>query len=150
MTDHGRASGPLLAVEDVSVTFGAVQALTRVSLDIRRGETVAIIGPNGAGKTTLLNVISGFYHASSGRILYEGRDRTHLRPYDVAALGIARTFQINRLFRHLSVLENVYIAVAERVGAAPSMLRPAWRRGDVVEQQLEQRLEVAAFRVRVQ
>jgi long-chain acyl-CoA synthetase len=80
MTDHGRASGPLLAVEDVSVNFGAVQALTRVSLDIRRGETVAIIGPNGAGKTTLLNVISGFYHASSGRILYEGRDRTHLAP----------------------------------------------------------------------
>ena len=52
MTDHGRASGPLLAVEDVSVNFGAVQALTRVSLEIRRGETVAIIGPNGAGKTT--------------------------------------------------------------------------------------------------
>jgi branched-chain amino acid transport system ATP-binding protein len=107
MTDQGQASGPLLAVEDVSVNFGAVQALTRVSLDIRRGETVAIIGPNGAGKTTLLNVISGFYHASSGRILYEGRDRTHLRPYDVAALGIARTFQNVALFKGMSVLDNI-------------------------------------------
>ena len=79
----------------------------RVSLDIRRGEIVAIIGPNGAGKTTLLNVISGFYHASSGRILYEGRDRTHLRPYDVAALGIARTFQNVALFKGMSVLDNI-------------------------------------------
>jgi branched-chain amino acid transport system ATP-binding protein len=87
--------------------YGAVQALTRVSLEIRRGETVAIIGPNGAGKTTLLNVISGFYHASSGRILYEGQDRTHLRPYDVAALGIARTFQNVALFKGMSVLDNI-------------------------------------------
>jgi len=107
MTDHGRASDPLLAVEDVSVNFGAVQALTRVSLDIRRGETVAIIGPNGAGKTTLLNVISGFYHPTEGRILFEGRDRTHLRPYDVAALGVARTFQNVALFKGMSVLDNI-------------------------------------------
>ena len=62
MSDDG-PSAPLLAVEDVSVNFGAVQALSSVSLDVRRGEIVAIIGPNGAGKTTLLNVISGFYHA---------------------------------------------------------------------------------------
>src|SRR5262249_5979488 len=87
MSGNGRP-GPLLAVESVRVTFGAVQALTDVSLEIRRGEIVAIIGPNGAGKTTLLNVISGFYHPSSGRILYEGRDRTRLGPADVAALGI--------------------------------------------------------------
>jgi len=98
---------PLLAIEAVSVTFGAVQALTEVSLEIRRGEIVAIIGPNGAGKTTLLNVISGFYHATSGRILFEGQDRTHLRPYDVAALGIARTFQNVALFKGMSVLDNI-------------------------------------------
>jgi branched-chain amino acid transport system ATP-binding protein len=107
MSDLGRAAGPLLAVDDVSVAFGAVQALSRVSLDVRRGEIVAIIGPNGAGKTTLINVISGFYHATSGRILYEGRDRTHCRPYDVAALGIARTFQNVALFKGMSVLDNL-------------------------------------------
>src|SRR5215468_10382827 len=98
---------PLLRVEGITVRFGAVQALSDVSVDIRRGEIVAIIGPNGAGKTTLLNVISGFYHAQQGRILFEGRDRTHLRPYDVAALGIARTFQNVALFKGMSVLDNI-------------------------------------------
>jgi branched-chain amino acid transport system ATP-binding protein len=100
-------TGPLLEVQNVSVTFGAVQALTDVSLDVRRGEIVAIIGPNGAGKTTLINVISGFYHPTAGRLLYEGRDRTRLAPYDVAALGIARTFQNVALFKGMSVLDNI-------------------------------------------
>ena len=99
--------GPLLEVDGVSVRFGALLALNRVSLQIHRGEIVAIIGPNGAGKTTLLNVISGCYHASSGRILYEGRDRTHLSPPDVAALGLARTFQNVALFKGMSVLDNI-------------------------------------------
>jgi branched-chain amino acid transport system ATP-binding protein len=98
---------PLLEVDEVSVRFGAIQALDRVSLEIRRGEIVAIIGPNGAGKTTLLNVISGFYHPSAGQIRFEGRDRTHLRPYDVAALGVARTFQNVALFKGMSVLDNI-------------------------------------------
>jgi branched-chain amino acid transport system ATP-binding protein len=98
---------PLLTVEGVSVRFGALLALSKVSLDIRRGEVLAIIGPNGAGKTTLLNVISGFYHPYEGRIVFEGRDRTHLAPPDVAALGIARTFQNVALFRGMSVLDNL-------------------------------------------
>ena len=84
---------PLLRVESITVRFGAVQALSDVSADIHRGEIVAIIGPNGAGKTTLLNVISGFYHPQQGRIVFQGRDRTQLKPFDVAGLGIARTFQ---------------------------------------------------------
>ncbi|HEY5725520.1 MAG TPA: ATP-binding cassette domain-containing protein, partial [Methylomirabilota bacterium] len=98
---------PLLEVSGISVRFGAVQALERVSLEIRRGEIVAIIGPNGAGKTTLLNVVSGFYHPYEGQILFEGRDRTQLRPYDVAALGVARTFQNVALFKGMSVLDNL-------------------------------------------
>ena len=98
---------PLLEVNGISVRFGAVQALERVSLEIRRGEVVAIIGPNGAGKTTLLNVVSGFYHPYEGQILFEGRDRTELRPYDVAALGVARTFQNVALFKGMSVLDNI-------------------------------------------
>jgi branched-chain amino acid transport system ATP-binding protein len=94
-------------VEGVTVRFGALLALHEVSLDIRAGEVVAIIGPNGAGKTTLLNVISGFYHPSAGRLYFEGRDRTHLVPPDVAALGIARTFQNVALFKGMSVLDNI-------------------------------------------
>ena len=109
--DTGPAGGlgrdPVLRVEAITVRFGALQALSAVSVDVHRGEIVAIIGPNGAGKTTLLNVISGFYHPQQGRIVYEGKDRTHLKPFDVAALGIARTFQNVALFKGMTVLDNI-------------------------------------------
>jgi branched-chain amino acid transport system ATP-binding protein len=98
---------PLLQVDEISVSFGAVQALSKVSVDVRQGEIAAIIGPNGAGKTTLLNVISGFYHPYEGRILFGGRDRTRFRPWEVAELGVARTFQNVALFRGMSVLDNI-------------------------------------------
>jgi branched-chain amino acid transport system ATP-binding protein len=101
------AAAPLLAVEGISVRFGALNALTQVSLAIARGEIVAIIGPNGAGKTTLINVISGFYQPFEGRILFDGRDRTRLGPPDVAALGVARTFQNVALFKGMTVLDNI-------------------------------------------
>ncbi|PYN95980.1 MAG: ABC transporter ATP-binding protein [Candidatus Rokuibacteriota bacterium] len=100
-------AAPLLSVDGVSVRFGALLALSRVSLDIRAGEILAIIGPNGAGKTTLLNVISGFYHPYEGRIAFAGRDRTRLAPPDVAALGVARTFQNVALFKGMTVLDNI-------------------------------------------
>jgi len=99
--------GPLLKVDGVSVRFGALIAVNRVSLEIQPGEILAIIGPNGAGKTTLLNAISGFYHPYEGRIIFQGQDRTHLKPYQVAALGIARTFQNVALFKGMSVLDNI-------------------------------------------
>ena len=100
-------AGPLLEVDGISVRFGALLALNRVSLSIPPGEIAAIIGPNGAGKTTLLNCISGFYHPHEGRIVFAGRDRTRLSPPEVAALGIARTFQNVALFRGMSVLDNI-------------------------------------------
>src|SRR5262249_21047542 len=104
---EGGGGGPLPAVESVSVRCGALMALTRVSLDVGAGEILAIIGPNGAGKTTLLNVISGFYPPFEGRIVFAGRDRTRLAPPDVAALGVARTFQNVALFKGMSVLDNI-------------------------------------------
>jgi branched-chain amino acid transport system ATP-binding protein len=103
----GAGPGPLLQVDAVSVRFGALLALNQVSLEIHRGEIVAIIGPNGAGKTTLLNVISGFYHPHAGHIRFDGRDRTRLSPPDVAELGLARTFQNVALFKGMSVLDNI-------------------------------------------
>ncbi|HEV8531659.1 MAG TPA: ABC transporter ATP-binding protein [Methylomirabilota bacterium] len=103
----GAGREPLLRVEEITVHFGAVQALSDVSLDIHRGEIVAIIGPNGAGKTTLLNVISGFYHPQRGRIVFDGKDRTQLKPFEVAELGIARTFQNVALFKGMTVLDNI-------------------------------------------
>jgi branched-chain amino acid transport system ATP-binding protein len=106
MSAAGRPT-PLLEVDGIGVRFGAVQALDGVSLEIARGEIAAIIGPNGAGKTTLLNVISGFYHPNEGAIRFASADRTHLKPYEVATLGIARTFQNVALFKGMSVLDNI-------------------------------------------
>ena len=103
----GTGGAALLEVEAISVRFAALQALARVSLQVREREILAIIGPNGAGKTTLLNVISGFYHPYEGRIRFAGRDRTRMPAHEVAALGIARTFQNVALFKGMSVLDNI-------------------------------------------
>ncbi len=127
----------LLRVEDVTVRFGALLALQEVSLDIRTRDVVAIIGPNGAGKTTLLNVISGFYRPSAGRIYFEGRDRTHLTPPDVAALGIARTFQNVALFKGMSVLDN--IMTGRNLKMRGNFLLEALYWGPARQQELEHR-----------
>jgi branched-chain amino acid transport system ATP-binding protein len=128
---------PLLEVDGISVRFGAVQALSQVSLEIGRGEVLAIIGPNGAGKTTLLNVISGFYHPYEGRIRFEDRDRTHLKPYEVAELGIARTFQNVALFKGMSVLDN--IMTGRLLKMKGSFLLEALYWGPAMKQELEHR-----------
>jgi branched-chain amino acid transport system ATP-binding protein len=101
------AGDVLLAVEDVSLAFGGVKAVTRVSFDIRKGEIRAIIGPNGAGKTSMLNVINGFYQPQHGRITFRGRPRPHMRPYEAALGGIARTFQNVALFKGMTALDNI-------------------------------------------
>ena len=98
-----------LEIDGVSKSFGGVQAVTRVSLEVRRGELLSVIGPNGAGKTTLLNMISAFYHPDAGRIELEGSDLTHLAPSRVAALGVARTFQNIALFKGMTVLDNLML-----------------------------------------
>ncbi len=134
------APEPLLQVEGVSVRFGALLALNRVSLEIARGEICAIIGPNGAGKTTLLNAISGFYHPFEGRIVFDGSDRTNLRPPDVAALGIARTFQNVALFKGMSVLDN--IMTGRLLKMRGSFLLEALYWGPARRQELEHRASV--------
>src|SRR4029453_18877069 len=98
-----------LEIPHVSKSFGGVQAVSRVSLDVRRGEILSVIGPNGAGKTTLLNMISGFYHPDSGRTPLEGGDVPHSAPSRVAELGVARTFQNIALFRGMTVLDNLML-----------------------------------------
>jgi branched-chain amino acid transport system ATP-binding protein len=97
----------LLAVDNVSLRFGGVTALSEVSFDIRKGEIRAIIGPNGAGKTSMLNCINGFYHPTEGRITFRGETRRRMRPHEAAAGGIARTFQNVALFKGMSTLDNI-------------------------------------------
>jgi branched-chain amino acid transport system ATP-binding protein len=101
---------PCLVLDHVSRAFGGLKAVDGVSLSIEPGERRALIGPNGAGKTTLFNVISGEVRASSGSITLFGDDVTVLASHQRAARGIARTFQITRLFANLTVLENVLLA----------------------------------------
>jgi len=101
------AGDVILAVENVSLSFGGVKAVNDVSFDIRKGEIRAIIGPNGAGKTSMLNIINGFYHPQQGRITFKGETRAKMRPHDAAAGGIARTFQNVALFRGMSSLDNI-------------------------------------------
>lgn len=98
-----------LSISGVSKRFGGVTAVGDVSAEVPKGKIVSIIGPNGAGKTSLLNMISGFYKPDTGKILLEGRDITSAKPSDVAALGVARTFQNIALFSGLTVLDNLML-----------------------------------------
>jgi ABC-type branched-subunit amino acid transport system ATPase component len=122
----------LLETRLLSKSFGALRATRDVTFALEEGARHALIGPNGAGKTTFINLLTGVLAPSAGEVLFKGQDITQVEQAERVKLGIARTFQINRLFRGLSVLENVYLAVAERLGAAPGMLRPAGLRKDVV------------------
>ena len=101
------ADPSIVRVDDINLSFGGVKAITGVGFAVNRGEISSIIGPNGAGKSSMLNVISGFYRPSSGRIFFEGKDRTHLHAAEVARLGFARTFQNIALFKGMSTLDNI-------------------------------------------
>ncbi|MBV8494979.1 MAG: ATP-binding cassette domain-containing protein, partial [Alphaproteobacteria bacterium] len=103
------ADEELLAATAVSKRFGGVRAVEDVSISVRRGAIASVIGPNGAGKTSLLNMISGFYRPDTGSITFDGRDITHSRPAEIAALGIARTFQNIALFGGMTVLDNIML-----------------------------------------
>ena len=103
-----RALGePILSVDNISLSFGGVNALSGVSFHVRSHEILAIIGPNGAGKSSLLNVINGVYHPSKGTVTYKGTTRRQMRPHEAASQGIARTFQNIALFKGMTVLDNI-------------------------------------------
>jgi branched-chain amino acid transport system ATP-binding protein len=108
-TSADAASDVLLDVRTVSKRFGGVRAVEDVSIAVQRGAIASIIGPNGAGKTSLLNMISGFYRPDGGSINFEGIDTTRFRPAEIAALGIARTFQNIALFGGMTVLDNIML-----------------------------------------
>ena len=127
-------TAPALQTTSLSKSFGGFKANADVSLSVARGARHALIGPNGAGKTTFINLLTGVLLPSSGTVLLKGQDITTMEQAQRVKLGIARTFQINRLFRGLSVLENVYISIAERVGVASQMLAPAGTRRDVIDE----------------
>lgn len=99
----------ILSVQKVSKNFGGLQALNGINLEIEQGEIVSIIGPNGAGKSTLFNVITSIYRPSSGMIFFEGAQIDHLKSHQIARLGIARTFQLIRVLKGLTALENVMV-----------------------------------------
>jgi ABC-type branched-subunit amino acid transport system ATPase component len=130
-------NAPLLETRAVGRRFGALAAVRDVDFRLEAGARHAVIGPNGAGKTTLVNLLTGVVRPTSGAVLLRGRDISAVGQAQRVKLGIARTFQINRLFRGLSVLDNVYIPVAERLDVASSKFRPAGRCREVVEEAME-------------
>jgi branched-chain amino acid transport system ATP-binding protein len=125
----------LLSVRDVSVRFGGIVALDRVSFDMEEGRIVGLIGPNGAGKTTLFNCLSRLYTPNAGDIVFEGGSLLPRAPHEIAALGIGRTFQNVALFTTMTVLQNVMVGVHGRTGSdfLSNALRLPWIKQEEAE-----------------
>ena len=132
------AADVILETSQLTKEFRGFVAVKDVSLKVQRGTIHALIGPNGAGKTTCFNLLTKFLTPSRGRIMYNGREITHLQPADVARLGIARSFQISAVFPHLSVLENVRIALQRQRGASFDF----WRSERVLDEYRGRALEL--------
>jgi len=118
-TGHGRAAaadGVLMRVNNVSKSFGGIQALKDFSTTLEAGKITSLIGPNGAGKTTAFNIITGFLAPDAGQVSLAGRDITRMRPHEMSGLGIARSFQNLRLFYKMSALDNVMVAIQRQRG----------------------------------
>ncbi|HUN69933.1 MAG TPA: ABC transporter ATP-binding protein [Burkholderiales bacterium] len=140
-------------VENLGINFGGVVAVDKVSFELNRGEVYTIIGPNGAGKTTIFNLIGLIYPATSGKIFFENKELTNMAPPQVAALGIARTFQNIELFEHATVLQNLLIGRHRHRTARlwqELLFTPAVRRAEVAAREAVERvidfLELAKYR----
>lgn len=137
----------MLKVENVYKTFGGVNALKGISLEVKQGTVVGIIGPNGSGKSTLFQVICGFHFKDSGHITFQGKSIDGLPPHRVAALGLSRTFQIPQVARRMTVMENMLIGPLGQIGENPFNVFfrwPACRRQEAV---LRERAEELLFLV---
>jgi len=128
----GEANAPLLSLRQLTRRFGGLTAVDSVSANIQRGELVGLIGPNGAGKTTLFNLISGVTPPSSGEVAFEGRTITGLRPFEVARLGIARTFQNLRIFPNMTVFDNVSVGAIRDCGLRDALFERESARGQAI------------------
>jgi branched-chain amino acid transport system ATP-binding protein len=138
-TDGGER--PILQVDDLTLSFGGLHALSKVSFAVREGTIAAVIGPNGAGKTSLFNCISGFYRPQHGAVLCEGRDISRLHPPERARLGLARTFQNIALFRGMTVLDNIKLGrhVHMRTGLLDGLFY--WGRAEREEIEIRAQIE---------
>ena len=132
------ADDVILETEGLTKEFRGFKAVSNVALRTRRGTIHALIGPNGAGKTTCFNLLTKFLTPTLGRILYNGRDITHVKPADVARMGLARSFQISAVFPYLTVLENVRVALQRERGASFDF----WRSDHVLGRYDERALEL--------
>jgi branched-chain amino acid transport system ATP-binding protein len=130
----------VLSVENVSLSFGGVKALSEVSFDVRRNEVRAIIGPNGAGKSSMLNVLNGVYHPQQGKIRFQGREFSDMDRHEAAVMGIARTFQNIALFRGMSVLDN--IMTGRNLRMKSGILAQALRIGPAEREEIRHREEI--------
>ena len=144
----------LLEVKDASISFGGLKAVDGFSLSLPEGSLQGLIGPNGAGKTTVFNLLTGVYQADGGSIALGGRSLRGMRPYQIAAAGVARTFQNIRLFGNLSVLDNVRIAshCRSRGTLAGAVLRDAGSIGEerAIEERAHQLLEIFGLDTRAE
>jgi branched-chain amino acid transport system ATP-binding protein len=143
----------ILAVQDISLAFGGVRALSDISFDVREHEVRAIIGPNGAGKSSMLNVINGVYTPQKGIVTLRGKTFSHMDPHEVALMGIARTFQSLALFKGMSVLDN--IMTGRNLRMKSNLLAQALKWGSAEREEIEHRefceriidfLEIQAYR----
>jgi len=115
----------ILELRGVDKSFGALEVLSRIDLDIEEGKITSVIGPNGAGKTTLFNVITGRFPASAGTILFKKRDITRMKAHEITLAGLARSFQITNIFKRLTVSENIFLAVQTKSPQRLSLFSPA-------------------------
>jgi branched-chain amino acid transport system ATP-binding protein len=127
-------SNAALETRGLSMSFGALRVANAIDFRLEPGARHALIGPNGAGKTTFVNLVTGALQPSAGHILIDGADVTGLAQAQRVKRGLVRTFQITALFRGLTVLENVTLAVAERLGIAGGIVRPAGKRREAIEE----------------
>ena len=139
-TAERRAGEVILKLENISLAFGGVKALSDITFDVREHEVRAIIGPNGAGKSSMLNVINGVYHPQQGTITFRGKVRHDMNPHDAAVNGIARTFQNIALFKGMTVLDN--IMTGRNLKMKSSFVEQALWFGRARREELEQRAKV--------